>query len=67
MIASLVSFPRESSPAPVAQDWRSIGDAAGHVVSRVAYRCSPASKQCTILREEGGDQSEAIWIAVPAE
>lgn len=67
MIASLVSFPRESFPAPIAQDWRSIGDAAGHVVSRVAYRCSAASKSCTILREEGGDRSETTCIAVPAE
>lgn len=67
MIAPIASFPQESFPAPIAQDWRSIGDAAGHVIDLVAYRCSPVSKSCTILREEDGDRPITARIAVTAE
>ena len=59
MTSNVVSFPREPARVwPGSSNWQSVGDLAGHVLGRVAYRCDVASEASEILRKEGGR-----WLA----
>jgi hypothetical protein len=65
--SNVVSFPRELARGSATPSWQSLGDAAGSVLSCVAFRSGVASNVSPILREEGGAWPETVAFAVPAE
>lgn len=68
VIASVASVPPEPADRSSPTSWRSVGDAAGHVLSGVAYRYAVASCAYPTLRTEGGEWvEEIIPIAASAE
>lgn len=67
MTSNVVSFPRELARGSPPPGWQSLGDAAGSVLSVVAYRRGVASNVSPILREEDGEWPETVPFAAPAE
>jgi hypothetical protein len=65
--SNVVSFPRELARGSATPGWQSLGDAAGSVLSCVAFRSGVASNVSPILREEGGEWPKTVAFAVPAE
>jgi len=58
--SNVVSFPHELFERSQPPGWQSVGEAAGSVLSGVAYRCAFALRAYPILREEGGELVELI-------
>ena len=62
-----VRVPRGQPEGASLSDWRSVGDAVGHVLSSVAYRYCVASSAYPTLRTEDGERGNSLPVAVSAE
>lgn len=67
MVANVVSFPLEPAKRSTCTGWRSIGEAAGQVLSGVAYRYAVASRAYPTLLAEAGEWAEIIPVTGSAE
>lgn len=67
MVANVVSSPLEPTGRSSPTGWRSVGEAAGQVLSGVAYRCAVASRAYPTLLAEAGEWAEISPVAGSAE
>jgi hypothetical protein len=65
--AKVVSLPPEPTQQSSPTGWRSVGDAAGQVLSSVAYRCAVASRAYPTLRMEAGEGAVIVPLAGSVE